>query len=535
MDKAKELARKIQEVQQLLQKQKVKAAATLLNELKENRPLDPNVLVLLGLAALKQNDFTHAQEYLQQAINLDNQLSEAHFYLATLYFQLEQFDKAIEQYQCVSSLDNSHYTAQMNLGLAFESKWRYLEAKIIYEKMLLDDPEDVNVVLHLGNVCLKLGKASDAIKHFEAGLELAPKSIDLLNQLGWALFKANQESRSKKCYHKVLSLKPGNVQALFLLSQQHPYHDKAFPETKALQEILGEEELANEDKILAHFALGKIYDRSEYHERAFFHYEKANSICAQKQIFNEGEYVKKINKIRELFNANAIQQKRILPDESKLKPLFIVGMSGSGKELLCDALGKHGSIAKMGANKLLDELASKIVVNEDLFLKADSETLQAYVNKYLDEISKLALKNAPIVCDNMPDNYLYVGLIAVLFPDSPIIHCTRHPMDLCLANYFHFHGNENTYSHHLVTLGKYYQHYAKLMSYWQSIGVKNRLEVKYEALIDKPGETLKLLFEALNLPPIEPHLVPRYYPYELDRWKKYQHYLQPLIEILYNT
>ena len=238
MDKKNNDDKKIQDVHQLLQQQKVKAATLLLQELSAQRPADPKVLTLLGAAALKQQDFNKAKELLEQALVIDDSISEAHFNLATLFLQQGHYDKAIEQYQQVSTQDASHKLAQMNLALAFENKWRFKEAQIIYEKMLLEYPQDLQVYLHLGNVLVALGKINEAIHlFFERGLDLAPKSIELLNQLGVAYQRLEQNAQALKCFHKVLAIKPDNVQALFHLSQQYTEKDELFPEIKHLQEL----------------------------------------------------------------------------------------------------------------------------------------------------------------------------------------------------------------------------------------------------------------------------------------------------------
>ena len=176
-----------------------------------------------------------------------------------------------------------------------------------------------------------------------------------------------------------------------------------------------------------------------------------------------------------------------------------------------------------------------MLISPDSLRDASNAFLTEKADIYLNELAKIANKEAAFIIDCMPDNYLYLGLINILFPDSMIIHCTRHPMDLCLANYFHYYGDQHPYTHHLVTIGKYYLQYAKLMSYWQSIGIENRIEVKYEDLVQNTDIILQQLYEDLNLSATESHTHPRIFQNEVDRWKLYQHYLQPLTEVLYNA
>ena len=93
------------------------------------------------------------------------------------------------------------------------------------------------------------------------------------------------------------------------------------------------------------------------------------------------------------------------------------------------------------------------------------------------------------------------------------------------------------YTHHL---GYYRQilsaQYAKLMSYWQStLVLKNRIEVKYEDLVQNMKLPCNNLYEDLSLtvPAAQSHI--HLYQNEIERWKSYQHFLQPLIEVLYDA
>ena len=53
------------------------------------------------------------------------------------------------------------------------------------------------------------------------------------------------------------------------------------------------------------------------------------------------------------------------------------------------------------------------------------------------------------IVDKMPGNYLYVWLIALLFPKAKIIHCVRDPRDIGFSIFtFRFHG-EHGYAHDL--------------------------------------------------------------------------------------
>lgn len=522
--------RTIEEVQNLLSQQKVQAASKLLQELHALRPHDPKVLVLLGIAAAKHNDLSQAEHYFLEAIAHDDSDSNAHFQLATLYLHQSQFDKAIEQYQKVNLFDPVHLQAEIHLGEAFESNWRFLEAALIYERVLQEEPQNAVILDRLGGVLKRLGKTKESISMYQKALEAAPKGVTTLNHLGELYLEIEDRQNAIFHFEKALALKPGNVGALFgLTCSRHQAEEHI--EAKKLEIITQKNNLSLNEAILAHFGLGKVYDDRENFEKAFFHFHAANQLCAKTDLFDIKSFSETVKNVMQTFNARFIHEKKIVPDFDKM-PLFIVGMPLSGKHLLQKTLANHPQISFVGEQRLLLNLFKESWHLPTLIQELTSDELKKIANDYMMGMSKLALKEAPFFCDIMPGNHLLLGVIAILFPQAKIIHCTRHPLDLCLANYTQYQAISKGYAHDLGTLGRYYQLYAKLMGYWQSISINNRIEVKYEELVQSPKQTLAELFEFLEL---EENIfsIPSFNANQVGRWQKYQSHLQPLINALY--
>lgn len=521
---------KIEEIQNLLRQQKVQAAAKLLQELHLLRPHDPKVLVLLGVASLKQNNFAQAQDYFLQAIAHNDKDSYAHFQLATLYLHQGKFDEAIEQYQKVSIFDATHLQAEIHLGEAFESNWRFLEAELVYKRVLQEDAQNVLVLARLGDVLKKLGKFQESITIYQKALEAAPKEVMTLNYLAELYQEMGDSSNAILHFEKALALKPENIRALFGLVHSRIQLTEHI-EAQKLVNIEHKKNLSLEEVIMTHFGLGKVYDDKEDIEKAFFHFHAANQLCAKKDPFDIKSFTEIIKNIMDIFNARFIHEKKTVPDFDKT-PIFIVGMPLSGKHLLHKTLSNHPKISFVGEQRLLLSLLKESWHLPALMQELTDEGLKKIASDYMSGMSKLALKEAPFFCDIMPSNHLLLGVIAILFPQAKIIHCTRHPLDLCLANYTQYQPIPKGFAHDLSVLGRYYQQYAKLMGYWQSIGINHRMEVKYEELIESTEQTLTELFEFIEIEKND-FPIPSFDPHQVGRWQKYQSHLQPLIKVLY--
>lgn len=532
---------KIEKVQKLLKQEKIQAATALCQELLKLRPHDSKLLVLLGIAALKQNDLSESESYFQRALSEKPNLSEAHFHLATLYLQQEKFDKAIEQYQKVSGLDPSHIQSEINLGLAFESNWRLREAQCIYQRVLQEEPQNVNALANLGRVLRKLGKLDESIDAFKKALEFEPKAIRLINNLGEVLCEKDAKQEAIPYFKKALALTPNNAVALHHLVLCRSYADN-ISKIEKIQELLNNKELSDSDAIHLHFALGKIYDDSDQYDKAFFQFTKANQLFAKAVPFDEDKFAHSITQLTQIFDAKLIQKKRIMPMQG-WNPLFIVGMPNSGKSMVAKVLTQYSDVASCGQQRVLLDItkrfsrfAGKQLTYPEGIKELNNDVLQEMAYYYINELSKIAGKEAIWFCDIMPTNYLLLGLIAILFPAAKIVHCTRHPLDLCLMSYFEYCENDKDFAfpHDLEKIARYYQQYAKLMGYWRGIGIDNKIEVKYESFANSPKKTLSHLFEFLGVSFDHKSMqLPAFDMRSIGRWEKYQPFLQPAIDVLY--
>ncbi|MCA9300878.1 MAG: sulfotransferase, partial [Phycisphaerales bacterium] len=96
--------------------------------------------------------------------------------------------------------------------------------------------------------------------------------------------------------------------------------------------------------------------------------------------------------------------------------------------------------------------------------------------------------------DKMPNNHRQVGLMLRLFPDAPIIHCTRDPLDTCLSIWFQLFAGGVPFSNDLRHIGAYHRQYERLMAHWTMLFGGRILEANYETIVrDQEAQTRRLL------------------------------------------
>ena len=123
-------------------------------------------------------------------------------------------------------------------------------------------------------------------------------------------------------------------------------------------------------------------------------------------------------------------------------------------------------------------------------------------NLFIDDIKKLAppeKHDAKHIVDTIPNNIAALGLIGMIAPNAPIIHCVREPVENGLACYFKRFMTGQPFAVELAKIGQFYRYYEALMDHWRAVLPNPWLEVRFENLIGNYQGTGKTILDFLNL------------------------------------
>jgi hypothetical protein len=232
-------------------------------------------------------------------------------------------------------------------------------------------------------------------------------------------------------------------------------------------------------------------------------------------------------------------------------------MPRSGTSLLEQILSSHPAIYGAGELKYMTSVIENIKVGVDgRLLLGNKEPVFAYDEgatyaqrgkAYVDYLKSLAKDDKYLrVVDKMPGNFNFLGLIRAILPTAKIIHSRRHPVETCLSNYRINFAEGQLWSYNLVNLGKYYRVYWETMKHWRNNFPGQFLEVRYEDNVtDLEGNSKRIMdYVGLDWTPemMEFHKTERavktasitqvrkpIYKTSMNRWKKYEEHLQPLL------
>jgi hypothetical protein len=100
----------------------------------------------------------------------------------------------------------------------------------------------------------------------------------------------------------------------------------------------------------------------------------------------------------------------------------------------------------------------------------------------------------------MPNNWLHVGLIALILPNARIIDARRHPLDCCFSARRQHFARGQAFSYGLEDVGLYYRDYVRLMAHVDGIAPGRVHRVVHERLIEDVEGQVRALLDHCGLP-----------------------------------
>ena len=257
------------------------------------------------------------------------------------------------------------------------------------------------------------------------------------------------------------------------------------------------------------FALAQALDGLGEHTRAAQCLREANALAIESNIkrrdYDPAEHERFIGELlsgfdRELFArlANAGSTSR--------RPVFVFGLPRSGTTLIEQVLASHSQIYGAGELRLarrsfeaIPGLLNRSITPRGCIPLLDPPTVQSLAKLHLENLNEFDDgRNARIV-DKMPDNYMYIGLLAIIFPKAVFIHSRRDLRDIavsCWMTDFRSIRWANDQSH----IARRFQQYHRLMNHWKEVLPVPVHEVNYEETVADLESVARRLIEACGLP-----------------------------------
>jgi len=368
--------------------------------------------------------------------------------------------------------------------------------------------------------------------------------------LGNALQQLGQQKDAITRYEQALAIMPDFAKAHRNLSMIKPKLEQA----SIIEKLLTKPTVPKKDAMHYQYALGNLYNDAKSYTKAFEHYLKANSLKRKSITYDSQNHSDYVDGLITSYSKRYFQEKAAFGSDSEL-PVFIVGMPRSGTTLTEQIVSSHPQV--YGAGELISfnyfdrAIAKQFEASSpypECLSLLNSLMANKFSEKYLKELDGYS-QNAKRITDKLPGNYFRIGLIKALFPKARIIHCKRNALDTCTSIFSLYFPQGHNYSFDLTELGRHYIDYERLMAHWRSLFPDEIFDVQYEELVMNQETVSRQLIEHLGLEWDEKCLEfdknkravrtasnlqvrKPIYKSSINRWKRYEKQLGPLLEIL---
>lgn len=173
--------------------------------------------ILLGYSYLNNDKALDAAAALQEALRLAPEKTETRYLLALAKMRGGKLDEAIENMEIALQNDfKPREEALSKLGEMYLQAEKYTDAARIYDELLKEKPEDINLFIkpiwiyldHLSNIPAALERANQAQSNH-------PDSAMSYNLLGWVKTKQGEFTEAKINFDRALAINP-NLEAVYL-------------------------------------------------------------------------------------------------------------------------------------------------------------------------------------------------------------------------------------------------------------------------------------------------------------------------------
>lgn len=200
--------------------------------------------------------------------------AQVHNDLGVLYYQTGEKEKAFLHYQKANSLTPENSIFQKNIADFYLLEKGDIEKSLsIYTKILTENPEDIETLLAVGQVCVSLEKFEDAAVFFNKILDIEP-----WNQIAWKALEKISYWDSEN-----LSVKQESPESLYQKIQASLTSGKQKEAIELLEEMV---ELFPENA-LAYNDLGVLYFQQGDKLKSLSFYQKAVQLAPNDPAFQK--------------------------------------------------------------------------------------------------------------------------------------------------------------------------------------------------------------------------------------------------------
>jgi tetratricopeptide (TPR) repeat protein len=506
-------------------------------------------------------------------------------------------DDAETDARAALAADRNDLAATNALALLLFARGNLAEAELHARNAIRIGPENPQAHNLMGMILTESNRPQTGEFHYRQVLDLTEERDPvLLANLAWNLKSQGRMDEARALYRESRATRPDIRQTLFgfaRLEEADRRFDAAadildemegrfpddpnlkltravllgrmrrFDEAIALIDTMGERESGLGPTEL--LEKGRLLDQLGRYDDAWTAFEAGKRLARERsgKAYLDEEAGREITRLTRFFVAPRLNLlPRAAPRRDVPQPIFILGFPRSGTTLVEQTLSAHPAIAAGDELPLIHEitqimprmLASPLAYPQalaELWMGDHRDGLETLRDHYLQKVRQLGVlrPGATRFTDKMPLNETHLGLIALLFPEAPLLHVLRHPLDVmvsCMSNHF-THGFFCASA--LETAARHYVRVMDLVAHYRAEMSLRYLAIRYEDIVRHQTASVAAMLafvgEAFDPACLTFHDNRRYartasyaqvteplYDRSVERWRHYRRQLEPAMAIL---
>jgi Flp pilus assembly protein TadD len=417
----------------------------------------------LGIALEKVGNMVGAVAAYDRATQLSPSLTEAWFRAGALVLQLGHRDAAIGCFRRAATTGGKTPFGRLGKVRALLAENRDQEAEQLLRQTVANDPQNAMAQDLLGTVLSEFGHFDEARECFQRAIAMAP----LLAGSYYDLVRCRRITKDDN----------GLLQSMEL--------------------ALGTPALEAPQRIRLHLAIGKAADDLGEYSLAMKHFDAADDVRRGFASFDSASFSKEVDRLISRCTSEWFARAASELVSHEATPVLIIGMPRSGTTLIEQIVSMHPDV---GAGDELNFWNERGAVWHG---SNEAGSKKPFLAKAAKEYLNLLREIAPDkirVTDKMPFNFLWVGLIHIVFPRATFIHCHRAAVDTALSiHQTHFHPTL-AFPTGGAELVAYFRDYRRLTDHWRKVLPEDRfVDVNYEELTSAPERVTRRIIAACGL------------------------------------
>ncbi|MBT8092842.1 MAG: sulfotransferase [Gammaproteobacteria bacterium] len=459
-------------VTSLIQENRLYRAERLCREFLKKTPHHVEAMRLLANLGMKLYVYDDAEFLLESCVELRPDYWLARLDYVAVLHKRQKFEKALQQ----ATYLRENYPGNDVFDLTYANQsvavGDYDQALSIYDRVIAKNPDFSQAWLTRGHALKTVGRVDEGVESYRAAYRTRPDYGD--------------------AYWSLANLKT------------YRFGDD---EIADMRRLIERPETATGDRFHLCFALGKALEDREQFEDSFSYYERGNKLRLSGLRYDPERLPLAMRRQIEICDEKLLREKAGFGSFYS-DPIFIVGLPRAGSTLLEQILASHSEIDgtmelpniiatahRLNGRTLVSDEANYPKILHDLDDKHFKKLADAYIND-----TKIHRKGAPKFIDKMPNNFMHVGLIHLMFPNAKIIDARRHPMACCFSGFKQLFADGQEFTYSLDDIASYYKNYVALMRHWDKVLPAKVHRVHYENVVADAENEVKKLLDFIGVP-----------------------------------